>query len=156
MGCGKSSTGRELASVLGVSFVDLDELVVSREGRSIPEMFRDGEPVFRAAETAALRSLLDPLPEEPLVIALGGGTLGSECSLSLVLERTRSVWLRAGLETIRKRVDENDAGRPLFRDAERLYSERIPVYSRAEFSVDTDGLTPREVACVIAGMIGES
>ncbi|MBO8479840.1 MAG: shikimate kinase, partial [Bacteroidetes bacterium] len=38
MGCGKSSTGRELAELLGAGFTDLDELVVRREGRSIPEI----------------------------------------------------------------------------------------------------------------------
>lgn len=154
MGCGKSSTGRELAEILGQRFVDLDELVVLREGRSIPEMFREGEASFRKAESLALTSLLDPSPERPFVLALGGGTLGSSGSLSLVLERTHPVWLRTRLDTIRARLGEKDSGRPLFVDAERLYSEREHVYSMSEFVVDTDGLEPREVALRIAGMLG--
>ena len=59
MGCGKSTVGRELAKALGCPFVDLDEYIVSCEGRSIPEIFAEGgEPAFRAIELQALRSVL--------------------------------------------------------------------------------------------------
>ena len=59
MGCGKSTVGRELARALGCPFVDLDEYIVSCEGRSIPEIFSEGgEPAFRAIELQALRSVL--------------------------------------------------------------------------------------------------
>ena len=59
MGCGKSTVGRELAKALGCPFVDLDEYIVFREGRSIPEIFAEGgEPAFRAIELQALRSVL--------------------------------------------------------------------------------------------------
>ena len=68
MGCGKSSTGRELARILGAGFVDLDELVVRREGRSIPEIFAGGEAAFRKAEAEALSSLLRDLDGSPLGI----------------------------------------------------------------------------------------
>ena len=55
MGCGKSSTGRELAERLGARFIDLDDEIAARTGRSIPEIFREGgEPAFRAAELQAL------------------------------------------------------------------------------------------------------
>ena len=58
MGCGKSSTGRELASRLGARLVDLDAEIVEREGRPIPEIFADGgEAAFRAVEQATLASL---------------------------------------------------------------------------------------------------
>ena len=82
MGCGKSSTGRELAELLGAGFTDLDELVVRREGRSIPEIFREGEAAFRKAELEALRELLGRDSDGPEVIALGGGTLTSEAARS--------------------------------------------------------------------------
>ena len=60
MGCGKSSAGRELAGRLGARFVDLDAEIVAREGRSIPDIFREGgEAAFRSAELAVLRAVLD-------------------------------------------------------------------------------------------------
>lgn len=154
MGCGKSSTGRELAEILGADFVDLDELTVRREGRSIPDMFREGEAVFRRAEAAALADLLEDSGSRRLVVALGGGTLCTPSSLDLVLERTSSVWLRTRLDTIRTRLGDSDSSRPLFADAPRLFAERLPVYSKAEFVVDTDGLSPRDTALRIAGMLG--
>lgn len=67
-GSGKSTVGRELASQLGWDFVDLDEYVVSREGRSIPDMFSEGEAVFRAAEEAALLEILDRADEEAALL----------------------------------------------------------------------------------------
>lgn len=154
MGCGKSSAGRELARLLSADFVDLDELVVEREGRSIPEIFLDGEPAFRKAEREALASLLEGELAQPLVIALGGGTLTDGASRSLVFGRSRCVWLRTSLEAIRRRLGESDPTRPLFKDAARLFAEREPLYSQAELLVDTDDASPREVAERIARMLG--
>lgn len=154
MGCGKSSTGRELAELLGAGFTDLDELVVRREGRSIPEIFRDGEAAFRKAELEALRELLGRDSEVPGVIALGGGTLTTEAARSLVFSRTDCVWLRTRLETVRERLGESDSTRPLFKDAGELFARREPVYALAPFAVDTDGIPPREVAVRIARLLG--
>ena len=154
MGCGKSSTGRELAELLGAGFTDLDELVVRREGRSIPEIFREGEAAFRKAELEALRELLGRDSDGPEVIALGGGTLTSEAARSLVFGRTDCVWLRTRLETVRARLGESDSTRPLFKDAGELFARREPVYALAPFAVDTDGIPPREVARRIARLLG--
>ena len=148
MGCGKSSTGRELASRLGARFVDLDERIVERCGRAIPDIFREGgEPAFRAVELETLRAVLDGTGEdETLVMALGGGALTLPEARELVFSRTRCVWLRTRLETIRQRLGAADASRPLFKDADALYARRESLYAQAPFIVDTDGKTPAEVA----------
>ena len=148
MGCGKSSTGRELASRLGARFVDLDERIVERCGRAIPDIFREGgEPAFRAVELETLRAVLDGTGEdETLVMALGGGALTLPEARELVFSRTRCVWLRTRLETIRQRLGAADASRPLFKDADALYARRQSLYAQAPFVVDTDGKTPAEVA----------
>ena len=146
MGCGKSSTGRELAARLGARFVDLDAEIVAREGRPIPEIFAEGgEAAFRAVELETLRAVLDEADGDT-VLALGGGTLTVPAARELVLSRTRCVWLRTRLETIRSRLGAADASRPLFADAEALFAARLPVYAQAPLAVDTDGLSPAEVA----------
>ena len=149
MGCGKSSTGRALAGRLGARFVDLDAEIVARDGRIIPEIFRDGgEPTFRAVELETLQAVLDEADAAavPTVLALGGGTLTVSAARDLLLARTQCVFLRTRLETIRQRLGDADASRPLFADADALYARRAPIYAQAPFAVDTDGKTPDEVA----------
>ena len=68
MACGKSTVGRCLASRLGWRFLDLDALIVEREGKSIPEIFLEGEAVFRQKEYEALVAALDGAKGEKLVI----------------------------------------------------------------------------------------
>lgn len=145
MGCGKSSVGKVLASRLGCAFADLDDYIVRREGRSIPEIFKEGESSFRKIELEALISFIEEA-DAPCVLALGGGTFTIEAARSLALERTRTVHLRTELATIRKRLGESDASRPLFADADALYEKRSALYALAEYSVDTDALSPEEVA----------
>ena len=148
MGCGKSSTGRALAERLGARFVDLDAEIVARTGRSIPDIFRGGgEAAFRAAELETLRDVLDGADAAgDTVLALGGGTLTVPAAQGLILSRTECVWLRTRLETIRERLGAADASRPLFADAEALFAARAPIYAQAPFAVDTDGLSPAQVA----------
>lgn len=148
MGCGKSSTGRELATRLGARFIDLDGEIVRRSGRTIPEIFRDGEAAFRAVELDTLRAVLDEAAAAGgmSVVALGGGALTLPEARALVFSNTRCVWLRTRLETIRERLGAADASRPLFRDADALFAARTPVYAQAPFAVDTDGKTPGGVA----------
>ncbi len=155
MGCGKSSTGRELASRLGARLIDLDEEIVRRSGRTVPEIFRDGEAAFRAVELDTLRAVLEQAaPGATTVVALGGGALTLPASRELVFSRTRCVWLRTRLETIRERLGATDASRPLFADADALYTRRESVYAQAPYAVDTDGRTPAEVAEEILVQLG--
>ena len=73
MGTGKTAVGREVAARTGHPFVDLDDLIVRRAGKSIPEIFaQDGEPAFRALEAAVCGEMAAPAG---LVIATGGGAV---------------------------------------------------------------------------------
>ena len=59
MGCGKSSVGRRLSELLCCPFMDLDDVIVEREGRSIPDIFAaEGEAAFRLMELEALMGIL--------------------------------------------------------------------------------------------------
>src|SRR5437762_14042864 len=74
MGAGKTSVGRELAERLAIDFIDLDDLVVGRAGKSVTEIFgQDGEAAFRKLEAQALQTLLAASRDRPFVLALGGG-----------------------------------------------------------------------------------
>ncbi len=147
MGCGKSSVGKVLSGMLGFRFIDLDSYVEHKKGIGIPEIITtEGENSFRALEAECVRDvvIMSRLTGEDLVLALGGGTLTIGSIRDFILENTHCVYLKAGFDTIAKRLGDAVASRPLF--SEDLYEKRLGVYELAETSVDTEGRTPEAVA----------
>src|SRR5437868_3871670 len=106
MGAGKTSVGRMLAEQLHWRFVDLDDLVVAREGRSIAQIFEEaGESGFRSRESAALRELLSELKSSgDAVVALGGGALSQPANRAAI-ERSgfKKFFLAAPVEQLFQR-----------------------------------------------------
>ena len=149
MGGGKTTVGRLLADALGCPFMDLDDLVVKKAGKSIPDIFaQDGEPAFRELEARLLRQTVSKYAESTAVLALGGGAVLAPASAALLREKTVCIYLRATLDTLLQRLAGETAGRPLADDAmgARL-AEREPIYEEtANVVIDTDGLSPDEVA----------
>ena len=149
MGSGKTTVGRLLADALGCPFMDLDDLVVKKAGKSIPDIFaQDGEPAFRQLEAQVLRKTVDKYAESTAVLALGGGAVLAPASAALLHEKTVCIYLRATLDTLLARLEGETAGRPLADAslADRLAS-REPIYEEtAHVIIDTDGLSPDEVA----------
>ena len=149
MGSGKTTVGKVLADFLGCPFMDLDDLIVKKAGKSIPEIFaQDGEPAFRQLEARLLRQTVEKYTENTVVLALGGGAVTAPASASLLHEKTVCLYLRATLETLQARLEGETAGRPLADAslADRL-SAREPLYEQtAHVIIDTDGLSPDEVA----------
>ena len=149
MGSGKTTVGKVLADFLGCPFYDLDDLVVKKAGKTIPEIFaQDGEPAFRQLEARLLRQTAEKYGENTAVLSLGGGAVTTPASATLLNEKTVCIYLRATLETLLQRLEGQTAGRPLADDAlaARL-AEREPLYEKtAHVIVDTDGLLPEEVA----------
>ena len=92
--------------------------------------------------------------QDDTVLALGGGALTLPEAREIIFARTRCIWLRTRLETIRQRLGDADASRPLFANAVALYARREPLYAQAPFAVDTDGRTPDEVASEILDVLG--
>src|SRR6185436_16463626 len=147
MGAGKTTVGRRVAKLLGRPLLDSDQMIESRTGRTVREIFEaDGEQAFRVLETAAL---VDALAEpEPLVIAAAGGVLLREENRE-ALQRSfaKVIWLRADPAVLADRATRGQH-RPLLDGdplaaMERLLPEREPLYrAAADLVVDTDRLDP--------------
>ena len=149
MGAGKSTVGAVLAEVLGFRLMDLDQLIVLRTGKSIPQIFsEEGESVFRDYESAALRSLRST---EGTVLATGGGVVGRQINWEIMRGIGPVVYLRLPWETICQRIS-GDEERPLAEQSDggarlrRLWTERAPLYEQADLTIDGDLQTPGEIA----------
>jgi shikimate kinase len=158
MGAGKSVCGRLLARRLGRCFVETDDMIVAREGRSIPEIFREaGEPRFRELEAEALESLKLKSGE---VIATGGGTPCREGRMELLRELGTVVWLDGALRELHARAVRIDdrpmlAGRTMA-EIEALYRSRRPYYGQAHVTIDTTGLGADQVVARVLSALREA
>ena len=121
---GKTTIGKIIAEKLGFAFVDTDELIVSKEGRSIPEIFaKDDEQYFRNCETEAIR---ETAKNQGLVIATGGGAILKKENIELLKENGRIYFIDRPLDLL---ITTND--RPLSSnrtDLEKRYTERCNIY----------------------------
>ena len=153
MGSGKSTVGRELATLLGLPFIDLDSYLEHKTGQSIPEILADGEDRFRALEAEAVRDIviMREIRNESAVVALGGGTMGIKAIRHLLFGHMGLVYLRTGFDTICGRLGEDRSSRPLF--SEELYLKRLPIYEEAPMAVDTDGKDPGQIALEIRALL---
>jgi shikimate kinase len=161
MGAGKSSIGRRLAAKLDLPFRDADSEIEAAAGMTIPEIFATrGEAEFRAGEAKVVARLLGAGPQ---VLATGGGAWLNPATRARVAERGVSVWLRAELAVLMRRVRKR-ANRPLLAtdDPEgvmrRLLDERSPLYALADLTVESTD-APHEtitddVLAALAGRLG--
>lgn len=154
MGSGKSSVGAALSALLNFRFIDLDDYVQKREGQSIAQMFSWGQECFREAESRCLREILAE-EDQDTVLALGGGTVAYGQNLPAVLSLTRCVYLQASIDVIKRRLSSSATLRPLYdpETVEELYKSRLKYYAQAEFTIDTDNLTPAHTANLIAELV---
>jgi shikimate kinase / 3-dehydroquinate synthase len=129
MGTGKTAVGREVAARTGRPFVDLDDLIVQRAGKSIPEIFaQDGEPAFRALEAAICGEMAAPAG---LVIATGGGAVVNPANREALAAGGTVICLESDLGTILQRVGRGD-DRPMLASPDRVARIRELLAARAE------------------------
>lgn len=140
MGVGKSSVGRRLASALDLPFRDADAEVEAAAGRSISDIFEElGEAAFREGERRVITRLLD---QPPHVLATGGGAFMNDQTRELIKSKAISVWLKADLEVLARRVSRKDT-RPLLAGKDPLEvlkaqaEQRYPVYGQADLVIET-------------------
>ena len=140
MGAGKTTVGRRLAQKLGLNFVDADAEIERAAGETIPEIFeRHGEAAFREGERRVIARLLEGSPQ---VLATGGGAFMDETTRQNIAARGTSVWLKADLDVLMRRVSRR-SNRPLLKQGdprttmERLMAARYPVYAGADITVES-------------------
>lgn len=143
MGSGKTTLGKKLANHMNWKFVDLDHLIVTRIGMSIPEYFTQyGEQKFRELESLVLKEQQD----ERTVISTGGGSPCFFDNMQWMLENGIAVYLHLTPKALHNRLQQSDiASRPALRGLrdetllafiEEKLRERDPFYKQAHIHID--------------------
>jgi shikimate kinase len=153
MGAGKSAVGRCLQWRTGFAQFDTDEMLRSKFGMPISEIFStQSEDKFRQAETEILRNLS---PDQGAIIVTGGGIVLREENVDLLKRFGVVVWLEADEKTLFKRASRT-GDRPLLqrKNPRKAFTQmlraRLPLYAKiADIRIDTSELTDEEVAVAI-------
>lgn len=140
MGAGKTYWGSRWAAHYGAAFVDLDEYIVNKYGRSVRSIFEsDGEEQFRLMEREALQSI--PSTQDT-IIALGGGTPCFHENIHWIKTHGTSLYLEAAPAFLAERLESEKTARPLLTEysgkalitrLEQLRNEREIFFKQADY-----------------------
>jgi shikimate kinase len=152
MGTGKSVVGKKLATKLNRDFVELDDMIETREKMPIKDIFeKKGEPYFRLVVKEAAR-------RKNIVISAGGGAIVDEENFKNLKNSGTIICLKASPETILKRTIGLKT-RPLLnvqdpkKKIEELLKKREPYYNKADFSINTDNLSIGSIVLKIMSLL---
>ncbi len=170
MGCGKSSVGKILATLIPeCRLIDLDTYIEEKQGKNIPEIFNEyGEAAFRRMEREALEEIFSDKSRPRAILSLGGGTVTSEECRQLIRQHTDCFYLRATTDALLDNLEGHSEGRPMLssvqpaeasptetsseREAlrhriESLMQTRSPQYlATANHIIDIEGQTFAQIA----------
>ncbi|MQF98228.1 MAG: shikimate kinase [SAR202 cluster bacterium] len=155
-GTGKSRVGKIVAKMQSVKFIDIDQSIVLKTGKTISEIFdSSGEQYFRTLESQEVDMACS---ESGIVISTGGGTIIDERNYFRMKNSGVIVCLDAKPETIHKRLLKQKEGfknqevRPLLTGTEpittirNLKRQREHYYDLADFKIDTEKMSTKQVA----------
>ena len=158
-GSGKTTVGQLVAQKLQAGFVDIDAVLVRREGRPITTIFAEkGEAAFRELERKEMDAAL---ATEPAIIASGGGWAAQTGAVDGATPRALVVYLRTRPETVAERAAP-EGTRPLLMGGDpvermrQLMKEREPAYLKAAEQVDTDRKASAKVAAEVVALAQRS
>lgn len=142
MGCGKSTIGRKVADLLGISFVDLDKYIEERYFKSVPAIFaEEGELGFREKERT---SLLEVSQFENVVVGTGGGTPCFFDNMELMNANGITVYIAPDTAVLATRLIKSRTERPLIagKSRDELISfinnsmlKRTPFYEKSKIII---------------------
>jgi shikimate kinase len=148
-GAGKSTVGRIVAERLHAGFVDIDTILIRKEGKPIAMIFAEkGEPVFREMERKEVDAAL---ANAPAVIAPGGGWAAQPSALDGARPRAYFVYLKARAEVAAGRAEPSGTRPVLMGDdplarMRELFTARDPYYAKADATVQTEAKPAEKVA----------
>ncbi len=129
MGCGKSSVGKILASLLpDCHLIDLDTYIEEKQGKIIPEIFNEyGEAAFRRMEREALEEIFSDPDRPRAILSLGGGTVTSGQCRQLIRRHTDCFYLRATTDTLLDNLEGHSDGRPMLSSVQPVCLDALMV-----------------------------
>jgi shikimate kinase len=146
MGSGKTHWGKQLAQQLNMPFYDLDDVISSKEKKSVSQIFAEsGEEAFRVKEREALESLIDE--NKKMVLSCGGGTPCFFNNIERMKKYGVVVWLNTHIEVLLMRLKNEKASRPLIKNVPdgdmrsyivRKLNERRIYYEQADVTIDNE------------------
>ena len=150
-GTGKSVVGELLAERLGMTYIGMDAEIVQRAGMSIPEIVEKyGWPKFRDMESELAQELAKM---DKSIIDTGGGIIERPENIEALKTNSYIFWLKASVDTIVARIQGGverpalTSGKTFTEEVAEVLEQRIPKYkSAAQHKIDTDDLTPEQVA----------
>ena len=149
MAVGKTTLGKIVAKKQSLKFIDTDLNIEKKCSMKIWEIFKNkGEDFFRHEEE---KEILECLKKNKTVIALGGGAVMQKTIRGRILKDSVSIWLDVNLKTLNKRVKWNKK-RPLINQEDsqmtinQLYAERKNIYKMANYRINCNNLSKKDIA----------
>jgi shikimate kinase len=149
MGVGKSAVAKVLAEKLGKKLVEMDSEIVQKSGKSIDQIFNEGEIAFRELEIEVVKEIAK---QRNQVISCGGGVVLNKINMDRLSQDSVIVWLSASPGVILQRTRKDARKRPLLKensktsDIRELLRFRKPFYERAaDIKIDTSKLDVQAV-----------
>ena len=152
-GSGKTTLGKQVAEILGISFFDLDEEIERMSGLKVTEIFKSGESEFRKIESDTLRDIIEQ--NERFILATGGGAPCFNNNLDLMNRSGVSIFLDVPVDEIFNRVSSQAIDRPLLKGDTKerivtLYKQRLPIYNQAHFKLTGAQIQLSEIIGIIS------
>ena len=161
MGSGKSHVSKVLSQKLHLKVIDLDQLISVKNNMTVSAIFeKKGELYFRKQEREALLEILET--QENIVLSIGGGTPVYYNNMEILNQYTETVFLRTSVKNLTERLLRQKQKRPLIAKindedlpefiAKHLF-ERNVYYSKAKYTVDTDGKDVEKIVAEITTLL---
>ena len=153
MGAGKTTVARQLSTITGLQYIDIDHQIERLVGCTIPHYFADyGEVAFRQKEAEVVQDYLGRGSE---ILALGGGAFIQNHLREVLLQRAWCIYLDVPLETLWQRVKHRQSSRPMIQGQQAsdaynhfaaLYAKRAPIYAEASIVIACQNESSVDVA----------